>query len=184
MAYSKFEESIVAVHKVTIDGWPSDVPRVSPQSLTKAEDVKDLYDAWVEGQTAWRKLTSKEIQEMKNVRDLSVARVKSAEKSQAKRKRKQVEGDEEGPMGDEKVKKKKKVVTKEPQSSAGEKGKEKRKENQKENRGKKKHLEDGELSVKPRTLPARKAKGKSGAIADGIEDENEGESDAYVEDDE
>lgn len=53
MVYSKYDETIVAVHKVTIDNWPSDIPRVSPQSLTKAEDVKELYDAWVEGQTVW-----------------------------------------------------------------------------------------------------------------------------------
>ena len=61
MAYSKYKENIVAIYKVVIDGWPEDIPRVSPQSLTKVHDVKDLYEAWSEGHAAWRKLTSKEV---------------------------------------------------------------------------------------------------------------------------
>lgn len=69
MAYSKYEESIVAVYKVVIDGWPEDIPWVSPQSLTKVEDVKELYEVWSEGQACWRKLTSKQVQELKTQRE-------------------------------------------------------------------------------------------------------------------
>lgn len=89
MSYSKYEETIVTLHKVAIDGWPADVPRVSPQSLTKVEDVKDLYEAWSEGQTAWQKLTIKEIREMRCQRDSQVERVKQTKKSRTTEGRKQ-----------------------------------------------------------------------------------------------
>lgn len=83
MSYSKYEESIVAVHKVAIEGWPVDIPRVSPQSLTKVEDVKDLYDAWSDGQTSWRKLTVKEIREIKGKRDGLEERIKQPKKGRS-----------------------------------------------------------------------------------------------------
>lgn len=187
MAYSKFEESIVTVHKVTIEGWPDDVPRVSPQSLTKAEDVKELYDAWTEGQTAWRKLTTKEVRDLKSLRDPAVARVKNTEKSQGKRKRVRAEGlDEAHASADETVsRKKKKGPSKQDRNTSGDKQKVKRTSKP----GKKKEVDKSsnvtrETLVKTRAPIARKAKGKGKALLDGIEDENEGESDAYVEDEE
>ncbi|KAE9385584.1 hypothetical protein BT96DRAFT_1006917 [Gymnopus androsaceus JB14] len=103
MSYSKFKESIIILHKVTIDGWPDDIPRVSPQSLTKVEDVKDLYKAWSEGQAAWQKLTSKENQDLKEKREPAgrVKPVKSKQGGSCKRKRAQEEEKEEEESSDD-----------------------------------------------------------------------------------
>lgn len=113
MLYSKYEESIVAVHKVAIEGWPVDIPRVSPQSLSKIEDVKDLYDAWSEGQACWRKLKSKEIREIRAQRDPLEGRVKQSKKgcsSGAQQKRaREHDGDGDNVSG--RVKKRKKTQT-------------------------------------------------------------------------
>lgn len=82
MAYSKYEESIAAVYKVVIDGWPEDIPWVSPQSLTKVEDVKELYEVWSEEQACWQKLTSKQVRELKAQREPVAERVKQVKKKQ------------------------------------------------------------------------------------------------------
>lgn len=194
MAYSKYEETIIAVHKVCIEGWPSDVPRVSPQSLSKVEDLKELYDAWSEGQAAWRKLTSKEIRELKGQREPLADRVKQSKKAQGSRKQKRSR-DEETDIGESssddressrrqnksksKARTEKRQRVEKPERAPKEKKKAARK-------GKKSGVEGQEKqdTVEIRKRPSRESKGKALVVPDGIEDENEGESDEYVDDDE
>lgn len=58
MSYSQFDVKIVVAHKVKIVGWPVGVDFASPQTITKAEPAKILYEAWKSGTAYWRKLTA------------------------------------------------------------------------------------------------------------------------------
>lgn len=193
MAYSKYEETIIAVHKVCIKGWPSDVPQVSPQLLSKVEDLRELYDAWSEGQAAWRKLTLKEIQELKGQHEPLADHVKQLKKVQGSWKQKHSQ-DEETYIG-------------ESLSDDWESSRRQNKNKSKARTEKWQHVEKPEHAPKEEKKAARKgksgvegqekqdtmeickqpscnSKGKALVVPDGIEDENEGESDEYVDNDE
>ncbi|KAE9392977.1 hypothetical protein BT96DRAFT_999869 [Gymnopus androsaceus JB14] len=207
MAYSKYEESIVAVYKVVIDGWPEDILRVLPQSLMKVEDVKELYDAWLEGQACWQKLTSKQVRELKAQWEPVAGRVKQAKKQTNTCKQKhahmeddnkddgdaQTSEDEERARGGKRkasgdTAKAQKCLhlgddkdggkTSKAKAKSGAKGKGKVVSKEKA-KGKGK---EGVSTGKSRGSMVCKAKENVVSIPDGIVDDKEGESDEYAED--
>ncbi|KAE9392706.1 hypothetical protein BT96DRAFT_944436 [Gymnopus androsaceus JB14] len=191
MAYSKYKKNIVAIYKVVIDGWPEDIPCVSPQLLTKVDNMKDLYEAWSEGHAAWRKLTSKEVRELKSPREPT---------GNCKQKRSQKvdnnEGDElqlsEDNEGSHARNKKLNVTAQkshkrrrvEEENNGGANKKSARKGKGKDGSQEKTREKKKEVPVAaiPRVSKARKAKVNAAPISDGIADNNKGESNEYLED--
>ncbi|KAE9389187.1 hypothetical protein BT96DRAFT_1003481 [Gymnopus androsaceus JB14] len=195
MAYSKYEERFVAVYKVVINGWPEDIPWVLPQLLRKVEDMKELYNAWLEGQACWQKLTSKQVQELKAQWEPVAGRVKQVKKKQtthddgdaqmsedeerARGEKRKASGDTAKAqkhlhLGDDKDGRKTGKV----KVKSGTKGKGKVVSKEKA-KGKGK---EGVSAGKSCGSMAHKAKENIVSIPDRIKDDKEGELDEYVED--
>ncbi|KAF9024153.1 hypothetical protein BDP27DRAFT_1376849 [Rhodocollybia butyracea] len=89
ISYSKFIENIVIPYKITLKGWPADIPHVSPQSLTKTEDILQLYKAWMDGMAYWHKMTNREYSEFITEHDVQIGKsVKALKKGGASEKKK------------------------------------------------------------------------------------------------
>ncbi|KAF9062689.1 hypothetical protein BDP27DRAFT_1427672 [Rhodocollybia butyracea] len=192
MSYSQFDVKIVVAHKVKIVGWPVGVDFASPQTITKAEPAKILYEAWKSGTAYWRKLTASEHRAAARKAD-----EESSAKSQKRRsdaggthKRKRLVSDGNDDNSDEMegapVKKKSKGKGVD-ERDAGKKKSKRRVEKTGSMKGKgaepvassSKHSESVASSSKRPTI-GRAAKAGKGFISDGIADFDDGDSDDYI----
>lgn len=66
MSYVNYDVDIRARFKVQIhDSWPARVKFVAPANLTRRDDLRELYERLVSGETLWRKMQAVDIQELK-----------------------------------------------------------------------------------------------------------------------
>lgn len=66
MNYANYETAICLRLKVRIIGWPAGVPFRTIASITALDDLKTLNEALVCGDCRWVKMSSKELEELKN----------------------------------------------------------------------------------------------------------------------
>lgn len=150
MSYSRFTAAIEIAHKVTIVGWPSDIDRVSPQSLTKAGQIKDLYLAWKDGSAHWRKLSAVEHR----------MRIQDAEEDDPKLRKKRADAGG-------KHKRRREVDEEEPEAPPSKKSKKDKQQQKKDGRKRKDHRGVGYANDGSQELdgsPVRKAKNKKPSV--------------------
>lgn len=103
MSYKQYDQDIRAMHGVTIEGWPSDIPFAPPSKIKVAYHIKTLHEAWKSGEAYWRVMTSAEQRALKE--DLAkrepTARAKRSDTGGHHKCRRKAQSDDEDDERDE-----------------------------------------------------------------------------------